>query len=102
VRCETEAYRTWTVKPPLKSEFRHVKGDVECPYGRIEVEYIKEESGVVRMEVTVPTSTVGHLLLPRKESEVDVTRRQDEQSTIAEKGERIALKPGRYELVVRP
>lgn len=102
VKCETEAYRTWTVKPPLKSEFKHIKGDVECPYGKIEVEYTREESGVVRMEVTVPTSTTSYLLLPREESEVDVTRQQKKQTTFVQKGNRIALKPGRYEIDVRP
>ena len=103
VKYETEAYRTWTVKPPLKSEFRLVRGDVECPYGKIEVEYERVEGGEgAKMKVTVPTSTTGYLLLPRDESEVDVTRLQKAQNTVTEKGRRVALSPGGYELVLRP
>ncbi|KAJ4337528.1 hypothetical protein N0V95_008313 [Ascochyta clinopodiicola] len=101
VKAETEAYRSWTVKPPLKSEFGHVKGDVECPYGKIEVEYIKDGEQI-SMKITVPTSTVGYLLLPGENSEVDITRVQAEQQTVTERGRRVGLKPGKYEVVLRP
>ncbi|KAL1598474.1 hypothetical protein SLS59_006758 [Nothophoma quercina] len=100
LKPETPAYRTFTIKPPFKSEFKHVKGDVECPYGKIEIEYNRGED--VKMSVTVPTSTTAYLLLPQDESEVDVTRLQDGQKAVTEKGRRVALKPGRYELILRP
>lgn len=54
------------------------------------------------MSVTVPTSTTAYLLLPQDESEVDVTRLQDGQKAVTEKGRRVALNPGRYELILRP
>ncbi|KAF2854216.1 glycoside hydrolase family 78 protein [Plenodomus tracheiphilus IPT5] len=106
LKPETEAYRTWTVKPPLKSEFRHVKGNVECPYGNIEIEYERKKGASddeISMSITVPTSTIGYLRLPRKESEVQVSKfsRKEETWTVR-KGLRIALKPGSYRLHLRP
>jgi hypothetical protein len=102
VKCEMEAYRTWTVKPPLNSEFKYVKGDIDCPYGNIEVEYIKSVEGNVRMKIEVPTSTTGYLLLPTDDSEVDLEREQAPQEFVTKKGKRIALQPGRYRVVLRP
>lgn len=100
LKPETEAYRTWTVKPPLKSEFGHVEGSMECPYGLIEIEYEKTEEGGVRMNVTVPTSTTGYLVLPRNESEVQVYRKGGEKKL--KKGKRVVLKSGKYELQITP
>ncbi|KAF2125667.1 glycoside hydrolase family 78 protein [Dothidotthia symphoricarpi CBS 119687] len=99
VKPESEAYRTWTVRPPLRSEFGRVEGSVECPYGVIEVVYEKKGE-VVKMKITVPTSTTGFLLLPGDDSEVAVTRRGGD--TVTKKGRRVSLKPGRYELELKP
>ncbi|KAF2028531.1 hypothetical protein EK21DRAFT_69634 [Setomelanomma holmii] len=99
LKPEAEAYRTWTVKPPLKSEFKHVKGSMECPYGLIEIEYENREEEVV-MKITVLTSTTGILLLPRDEIVAVVKRKGGEPSE--KKGRKIALKPGRYELRIEP
>jgi hypothetical protein len=98
LKPETEAYRTWTVKPPLKSEFTHVVGSMDCPYGLIEIEYRRDEADVVTMKITVPTSTTGLLLLPREDSVVEVTRSGGEM--MRRSGRRIALKPGRYDLTL--
>jgi len=105
VKAETEAYRTWRVRPPLGSEFGVVEGRVECPYGGIEVRYERRDDGgggeEVKMEVSVPTSTTGHLLLPREESRVVVRRLGEDGYEVERKGVRIALKPGKYELVLQ-
>ncbi|KAJ4323340.1 hypothetical protein N0V94_001956 [Neodidymelliopsis sp. IMI 364377] len=105
VKAETEAYRTFTVKPPLRSEFKRVRGEVECPYGLIEVEYEKRttrDGELISMRVTVPTSTTAYLVLPGEESEADVKRVQEHgQETISRKGKRVALKPGTYELILK-
>ncbi|KAH8725666.1 bacterial alpha-L-rhamnosidase-domain-containing protein [Phaeosphaeriaceae sp. PMI808] len=98
--AETEAYRTWTVKPPLKSEFRHVEGSMECPYGLIKIEYTKNDNGDVKMNVTVPTSTTGFLVLPRDESGVIITR--DGEGITNGKGRRVELKSGHYVLDILP
>ncbi|KAH7378468.1 bacterial alpha-L-rhamnosidase-domain-containing protein [Phaeosphaeria sp. MPI-PUGE-AT-0046c] len=100
LKPETEAYRRWAVKPPLNSEFRHVVGSMDCPYGLIEIEYIKDENKAVTMKVTVPTSTTGCVLLPGKESEAIVMRKDGH--CVTRKGKRIDLKPGRYELHIHP
>ncbi|KAH7087464.1 bacterial alpha-L-rhamnosidase-domain-containing protein [Paraphoma chrysanthemicola] len=97
LKPETEAYRTWTVKPPLNSEFNHVQGSMECPYGLIEIEFDRRD-GTTKMRVTVPTSTTGYVLLPRDASVVVVTRNGGESAR--KNGRRIALEPGRYELQI--
>lgn len=106
LKPETEAYRTWTVKSPLKSEFRHVQGSVDSPYGNIEIEYERVKRGdddEISMSITVPTSTTGYLLLPRDESEAAVTRLPDVSSkAVTKKGKRVALNPGRYRLSLKP
>lgn len=83
-----------------------MKGSVECPYGTIEIEYQRiERDGKddIGMTVTVPTSTMGFLLLPKDESEVDVTRLQERgREAFASAGTRAALKSGKYCLVLRP
>jgi hypothetical protein len=104
LKPETGAYRTWTVKPPLKSEFKHVDGSMDCPYGKIEIEYDCNQAGDdIRMEVTVPTSTTGFLLLPNDSSSVAVTRVQiNNGTTVTKTGRRVSLKPGRYKLQLKP
>jgi hypothetical protein len=100
LKPEIEAYRTWTVKPPLRSEFKHVVGSMDCPYGLIEIEYRRDETDVVTMKITVPTSTTGFLVLPREDAVVGITRSGGEM--IRRSGRRIALKPGRYDLTLTP
>ena len=53
------------------------------------------------MEVGVPTSTTGYLLLPREESSVVMRRLGEDGYEVERKGTRIALKPGKYELVLQ-
>lgn len=105
LKPETEAYKTWTVKPPFKSEFKNVEGTVECPYGNIEIEYDRDEDGRrARMNITVPISTTGFLLLPRGTSSASITRVHQGVvgNAISQTGTRISLKPGRYELHIEP
>lgn len=104
LKPETEAYRTWTVKPPLKSEFKYVKGSMDSPYGKIDIVYDRNEtSDNVGMNITVPTSTTGFLLLPRESSSVSVKRVQTQGSeAVTKTGRRVRLQPGRYELQLRP
>jgi hypothetical protein len=101
VKAETEAYKTFRIKPPLGSEFGVVEGSVECPYGKIEVKYQRSEKGA-RMEVTVPSSATGYLILPNERSRVVVRRLGEGKGGYTEErgSERVELRPGRYELVV--
>ncbi|PVH99981.1 glycoside hydrolase family 78 protein [Periconia macrospinosa] len=105
LKPETEAYRTWTVKPPLNSEFQCVEGTVECPYGKIAIEYRREGDGEgASMKVTVPTSTTGILVLPKETSKVTIARlrRGLKNDAVTKRGTRINLKPGIYELQIQP
>ncbi|KAI0205105.1 alpha-rhamnosidase [Astrocystis sublimbata] len=105
LKSETEGYRTWSVKPPLRSEFRHVEGSMECPYGNIQIEYDCRSSAdgqeVASMKVTVPTSTTAFLLLPDDSSSVEIYRMGTDGIRTAT-GKRIALKPGKYDLSLSP
>ena len=103
LKPETEAYRTWTAKPPLESEFRYVEGNVESPYGMIGIQYDRGEAGDgIRMEITVPTSTTGFLLLPSDTSSVTVKRVQASGGQeVTKNGCRIGLKSGKYELKLK-
>ncbi len=61
-----DAYRTWTLRPPVESEFGFVEGEVDCPYGLIRVtfERVQGRDGEVKLGVRVPTSTACTLVLP--------------------------------------
>ncbi|CAI6317417.1 unnamed protein product [Periconia digitata] len=105
LKPETEAYRTWTVRPPISSEFGHVEGSVECPYGKIAIQYDRSsEDSDVNMKIQVPTSTTGFLLLPQDTSSVEIVRVQGsvKSGKMTERGTRIELKPGHYELAIKP
>lgn len=97
VRVEGDGYRTWSVRPPLRSEFGRVEGGVECPYGEIKVLFERTEGGG-RLRVKVPTGTVGSVLLPEGTG-VEVTREGSEGVRTA-KGPRVELKQGTYELKI--
>ncbi|KAF6835293.1 alpha-l-rhamnosidase [Colletotrichum plurivorum] len=100
VRVGEDAYRTWTVKPPLRSEFDFVEGTVDCPYGKIEVTF-RREAEDVRMKITVPTSTTATLLLPREESSVEIVRQGSDKPREAS-GKGVQLRQGTYDLVFHP
>ncbi|CAN9381803.1 unnamed protein product [Alternaria alternata] len=103
VQAETEAYKTWRVKPPFGSEFGMVEGSVECPCGKIEVKYEKTSGGgseEAKMWLTVPTSTTAYLLLPSADSSADLRRLGQGGYEVRKKGTRVALKPGSYELML--
>jgi hypothetical protein len=103
VQAETEAYKTWRVKPPFGSEFGMVEGSVECPYGKIKVKYEKTSGGgseEAKMWLTVPTSTTAYLLLPSADSSADLRRLGQGGYEVRKKGTRVTLKPGSYELML--
>ncbi|KAL6235023.1 hypothetical protein BDW75DRAFT_251145 [Aspergillus navahoensis] len=91
-----DAYKSWTLRPPFASEFGVVEGEVDCPYGLIKVRFEREETGDVRLDVRVPTSTKCTLVLP-----VDSTAVAGLPAEVQVPSRREALlPPGEYRLVI--
>ncbi|KAL4893748.1 bacterial alpha-L-rhamnosidase-domain-containing protein [Aspergillus ambiguus] len=100
VQPVADAYRTWSLRPPVRSEFARVEGEVDCPYGLIQVRFARREDGkTVDMQVRVPTGTVCTLVLPGDISGVEIEAMGAETKEVA--GGRIELPQGKYRLVVR-
>ncbi|KAF9891975.1 hypothetical protein FE257_002939 [Aspergillus nanangensis] len=68
-----DAYRTWTLRPLVTGEFGLVEGEVECPYGMIQVRFERRRqesesssssSILVDLEIGVPFGTKCSLILP--------------------------------------
>jgi hypothetical protein len=93
------AYRTWTLRPCLKSEFDFVEGEVNCPYGLIFVRFdrVKRNDGTFGMQVKVPTGTTCTLELPNKSSSVHIQRQGTEGSRVLA-GDKVNLLQGDYSL----
>jgi hypothetical protein len=74
----TTAYKTWTAKHPINSEFSFVEGEVLCPYGLIKIAF-EQNDDYILLQVFVPTSTTGSLILPSEDSEVEIERQGSER-----------------------
>ncbi|KAB8247072.1 bacterial alpha-L-rhamnosidase-domain-containing protein [Aspergillus flavus] len=98
-----DAYRTWTLRPPFRSEFDFVEGEVDCPYGLIRVcfDRKKTEGTSAQLEVTVPTSTVCTLQLPSNGSLAQI-QRNGGQELKKVTGSEVTLMPGVYKCVIWP
>jgi hypothetical protein len=102
VRVVGDGYRSWTVRPPIGSEFRRVEGMVECPYGRIKVLFERRVGdGRARLRLRVPFGTTGIVLLPGPETVVEVVREGwGKKKMGAIKGSSVELDHGMYELEI--
>jgi hypothetical protein len=89
----SDAYRTFEVDPPYNSEFEHVKGSVECPYGLIDIEYTRSESSVT-LALTVPFGTTATVRFPSDMKKAEY-RRTEEESISAQGGD-VTLTHGLY------
>ncbi|KAL4924812.1 bacterial alpha-L-rhamnosidase-domain-containing protein [Aspergillus undulatus] len=96
VRTESDAYRSWSLRPPFNSEFGKVEGEVECPYGVIKARFERKEGGNVEVGVRVPTGTVCTLYIPAYGRVVEGL---DSESFVNEG--QVVLTQGTYELVVQ-
>ncbi|KAK4635824.1 Alpha-L-rhamnosidase [Fulvia fulva] len=99
VKPTEEAYKTWSIRPPYESEFGEVKGDVECPYGLIEVHYERKPDGKINLNLTVPLTTHANLLLPSACGAVSVDRHEKSSWTTEAGLKSIELRPGQYTIV---
>ncbi|KAK1146761.1 hypothetical protein N8T08_002522 [Aspergillus melleus] len=90
-----DAYRTWTLHPPIRSEFNFVEGQVDCPYGPISVLFDRRYAvnGTSSVSVRVPMSTTCKLLLPDGYLAVIREDKSISSQTITTGG---TLRPGLY------
>ncbi|OQE85234.1 hypothetical protein PENNAL_c0024G07855 [Penicillium nalgiovense] len=68
----SEAYRTFEVDPPYESEFDHVKGSVDSPYGLISIEFTRTKKNSVKLDLQVPFGTTATVKLPADMKEAEV------------------------------
>jgi hypothetical protein len=89
----SDAYRTFEIDPPYNSEFEHVKGSVDCPYGLIDIEYTRSETSVT-LDLTVPFGTTATVRLPGDMKKAEYG--QKEEKRIAVEGADLTLTHGLY------
>lgn len=77
-----DGWRTFTVSPPHTSEFCEVRASFECPYGMIDVHFMREKTGSMALEVTVPMSTEAVVAPPESAKNVEVTRKGGESRCV--------------------
>ncbi|KAL3456387.1 bacterial alpha-L-rhamnosidase-domain-containing protein [Aspergillus heterothallicus] len=94
IRPVGDAYRSWSLRPPVKSEFGAVSGSVECPFGVIEVKFERKGDGRVEVDVRVPTSTTCTLQVVEGWRVVEGL-----DEGVGGEGE-VVLEQGRYHLVL--
>lgn len=98
VKPEGRAYKTWTLTPPYESEFGLVEGSVDCPYGLIEVKYVRQNREV-SLDVRVPFGTTATLVLPPGTTQGILQRANAWTKEIS--SETIALQHGHYTFSTR-
>lgn len=91
------AYRTFEIDPPYDSEFSHVQGSVDSPYGLINVEFQRNGSELVTLNVRVPFGTSAVIKVPSS-SKIEVGR-EDEAKEVWKSGD-VNLQHGYYTIIV--
>ncbi|KAK5789717.1 hypothetical protein VI817_008840 [Penicillium citrinum] len=92
------AYRTFEVDPPYVSEFGHVQGTFDSPYGWITIDFQRSELNIVTLKLTVPFGTTAVVRIPCSKR-VDVTR-EDEAMGIHSSGD-LELLHGSYNIAIQ-
>jgi hypothetical protein len=94
------AYKTLSIAPPYESEFDHVYGTVDCPYGVIAISFKRTgRNEQVTLEVTIPMGTTATIKLPNEEGEAEVQRENSWRRKV--KGASFELKHGSYTIQVQ-
>ncbi|EON69947.1 hypothetical protein W97_09212, partial [Coniosporium apollinis CBS 100218] len=94
VKPLSNAYKTFSIAPPYRSEFGFVEGTVDCPYGKIEVRLERREDQGYSLGLRIPTSTVATLRLPDETSRAEISRNGIAKGTA--EGMDVELRPGMY------
>jgi hypothetical protein len=96
LKPDGDGYRSFTVTPPYISEFNSVRGVVDCPYGKIEIEFKRGHNGYMQLNLTVPMSTTATVVMPKELKSLELSRRGTEVE--AEVDKTLMLRHGQYSL----
>lgn len=92
------AYRTFEIDPPYESEFHHVQGSVDSPYGLIKIDYQRNAAGEVTLDLSVPFGTSAVVKIPS--SRQASVKCEDKPIEIYNYGD-VKLEHGSYTVTVR-
>ncbi|KAJ5664654.1 alpha-L-rhamnosidase [Penicillium macrosclerotiorum] len=95
------AYRSFQVDPPYGSEFNHVKGTVDCPFGLISVEFDQRKTREFRICLTVPFGTSAIVRLPENVKQVEITRSGEAAVKKTHTGDHVQVAHGQYEILIQ-
>jgi hypothetical protein len=104
------AYRTFVIEPAYKSEFDHIEGEVDSPYGLIKVKLTRksedsgDREGTITLHVTIPFGTTATVKLPSLGADETADRRVfvgDEKDGKKVTGETVELSHGTYSVLIR-
>ncbi|OQE23054.1 hypothetical protein PENSTE_c009G08623 [Penicillium steckii] len=92
------AYRTFEIDPPYDSEFGHVQGTFDSPYGVIKIDYQRSQLGVVTLKLTVPFGTTAVVRIPS--SKIVEVSRESKAMEIHSFGD-LELQHGSYDILTQ-
>ncbi|KAJ5476712.1 hypothetical protein N7475_002441 [Penicillium sp. IBT 31633x] len=95
----SEAYRTFVIDPPYESEFDHVKGSVDSPYGMISIEFTHVRNLSVKLDLQVPFGTTATVKLPGSLKQAEVVCANEERKSIHRK--ELDLSHGLYTVFIQ-
>lgn len=94
----SQSYRTFEVDPPYESEFDHVEGSVDSPYGLIWIEFTRTKGISVKLDLRVPFGTTGTVKLPLDMKHAEVGYAKEELKSID--GRELELSHGLYTIFI--
>ncbi|KAJ5087129.1 alpha-L-rhamnosidase [Penicillium angulare] len=94
-----DGYRSFAIDPPYEAEFGYVKGQVDSPYGLIEIEFQRKEPKTVNLRLRVPFGTTAMVKLPTSMKEVEVM--SDGQLQKVCENNDLPLSHGLYTMVIK-
>jgi hypothetical protein len=70
---DSVAFKEIVIKPQAVGTLTHVAGDRQTPYGSVETEWKRDDSGITSMDVTIPAGTTATVYVPAAEGQSFVT-----------------------------
>lgn len=89
-----DGYKMFRIAPPYSSEFNHVEGSFESPYGLISIKFDRTADEEYELRVTVPLGTRALIAFPKSGMHITVERRGGSKGALD--GENTTLGSGSY------